>query len=80
MERRRTSRRNGLIRSFKKDNFDKVIFSKDRQCFSALPILFYLFMNEPIGISGTTRRGIPAQSPVLRSQSTGSFAQKNKYS
>ncbi len=45
MERTHSSRSNGLIFSYKKDSSNKVVFVKDRQCFTALPILF-LYIGE----------------------------------
>ena len=49
VKRRDNSRTNGLILSYKKDNFNKVILVKDRQCFCALPILFLFIGNGAYG-------------------------------
>ena len=44
MKRRANSRINELILSCKKDTFNKVILLEDRQCFYALPILFFIYL------------------------------------
>ncbi len=60
-----SSQRNGLILSCKKNSLNNLKHIKDRRCFYAFLSFFYLFVKEPMGISGELPE-LSADNPVPR--------------